>query len=790
MNEADARKLHLQLGSEIRRHDRAYYQEARPEITDQEYDSLFRKLQDLERQFPFLVSPDSPTQRVAGAPSGKFNRVPHLLPMLSLDKVEASEHPGQETEPDRAKRSRLQDEKTLHGLNAFDTSIRKYLGCNQVAYVMEPKVDGVSVSLHYHHGRLALGATRGDGFAGDDITSNLRTLRSIPTQLELAHPPPLLEVRGEVYIATQDFDALNAGLSAAGEKPFPNARNAAAGALKLLDPRHVRERPLRAVFYAVGATDGISFTTHSEVLEFLAASGLPTQKIWWKARNMTEILRIYHDEVMAGYDEKHDLRTRLPYEIDGVVIKVNNMADWPRIPGRSRAPGHAIVHKPVPWITPAETLLRAITVQVGRTGVLTPVAELEPVFVQGSTITRATLHNEDEIRRKDIRIGDTVVIRKAGMVIPEVVEVIKARRPEETREFVLSEFVGGKCPACGGPIARESIAGQDTEEVAWRCQNAFTCPAQLTRRLEYFCQRKALDIESLGGVVAEKLVEGGWVRDPLDLFDLNLQTLAGLNLGSELEPRILGEKNASKIMEALQRAKTAPLHRWIYSLAIPDIGEATAKQLAATHENLESLAQSPVLKDIRQLAILEKERAETSPRSRRNPPKNEQERTKREEKETRLKEEIDLVDARLAREGLKRRLNEVGPVASASVLDYFASAHGQKTLDRLHQLGVSPENSSFKPTQSSYPGSNPNQTPFAGKVFVLTGTLPTLSREAATARIESSGGRVTGSVSKKTDFVLAGAEAGSKLQKAMELGIPILNEEEFLQRLEQPGPPS
>ena len=327
--------------------------------------------------------------------------------------------------------------------------------------------------------------------------------------------------------------------------------------------------------------------------------------------------------MVAHYDEDRDLRRQLPYEIDGIVLKVNTLADWARIPGRSRAPGYAIVHKPVPWITPAETVLKAITVQVGRTGVLTPVAELEPVFVQGSTVARATLHNEDEIRRKDIRIGDTVVIRKAGMVIPEIFEVVKTKRPPGAKEFDLFKHVGGKCPACGGPIAKEKVSAGDAEEVAWRCQNIAGCPAQLTRRVEYFAQRKALDIESLGGIVAEKLVERGLVKEPLDLFDLKLEPLGKLNLGTDDEPRVFGEKNATKVLEALQRAKTAPLSRWIHALAIADVGEATAKQLAATHESLEALAKSEVLRDIRDLGAKESERAEISPRSRKNPPKNE-----------------------------------------------------------------------------------------------------------------------------------------------------------------------
>jgi len=800
---AEAIKCHAQLAGEIRRHDHAYYVEGRQLITDREYDALFKELQELEKNFPDLITAESPTQRVGGAPSEKFSRVKHLVPMLSLDKVEASDSPTKDEAPDRDKRNRAQDENTLAELRAFDTTIRKQLGRDHIQYIMEPKADGVSISVHYRHGKLALGVTRGDGTEGDDITVNLKTVRGIPLELHVKNPPALLEVRGEAYISIKDFDALNAKFAAEGEKPFPNARNATAGTLKQLDPRLVAKRPIRAVFYAVGKMDGIEFKTHSEMLESLARFGLPTQKLWWVCDGIEEVLKVYSDKVVAHYDEDKDLRRQLPYEIDGIVLKVNTLTDWPRIPGRSRAPGYAIVHKPVPWITPAETVLKAITVQVGRTGVLTPVAELEPVFVQGSTIARATLHNEDEIRRKDIRIGDTVVIRKAGMVIPEIFEVVKTKRPPGAKEFDLFKHVGGKCPACGGPIAKDKIKSstgrgsreereegeggkevssspasqpsRDTgldEEVAWRCQNIAGCPAQLTRRVEYFAQRKALDLESLGGIVAEKLVERGLVKEPLDLFNLKLEVLGKLNLGTDEEPRTFGEKNATKILEALQRAKTAPLNRWIHALAIADVGEATAKQLAATHESLESLANSAVLRDIRDLGAKESERAEISPRSRKNPPKDEAEKAAREQRDVELKAEIAEIEARLDAGGLKAKLAEVGPVAAASVLDFFASAAGKKILARIHELHIKPQGekvSAAIPTGA-----------FAGKTFVLTGTLPTLTREEATAKIEAAGGKTSSSVSKKTDYVLAGADAGSKLTKAQELGVKILDEAEFL----------
>jgi DNA ligase (NAD+) len=786
MTRAQAQSRHARLTDEIRRHDHAYYVEGRPLVTDREYDVLFGELQKLEQDFPGLITPESPTQRVGGAPSEKFARVKHLVPMLSLDKVAAAEHPASDEEPDREKRNRRQDENTLAELRAWDATLRKQLGRDRIEYVMEPKVDGVSISVRYRRGKLALGVTRGDGTEGDDITANLKTVRAIPLELNMKNPPALLEVRGEAYMATKEFEAINGKLAAAGEKPFPNARNATAGTLKQLDPKLVARRPIRAVFYATGAVDGIAFRKHSEMLEALARFGLPTQKLWWVCDGIGEVLKIYADKVVADYDEDRDLRQQLPYEIDGIVLKVDTLADWLRLPGRARAPGYAIVHKPVPWITPAETVLKAITVQVGRTGVLTPVAELEPVFVQGSTISRATLHNEDEIRRKDIRIGDTVVIRKAGMVIPEVAEVVTTKRPPGTKEFDLFAHVGGKCPACGGPIAKDKIKsgraelplGQDAqqrvptgeEEVAWRCQNIAGCPAQLMRRVEYFAQRKALDIESLGGIVAEKLVERGLVKEPLDLFDLKLEPLGKLNLGTDDEPRMFGEKNATKVLEALERAKTAPLSRWIHALAISDVGEATAKQLAATHNSLEALSDSGVLRDIRALGAKEAERAEISPRSRKNPPKNDAEKAAREKRAAQLRVELAEIESRLAADGLKAKLQEVGPVAAASVLDYFTSAAGKRTLDRIRELGIKPE----KEVSTGRPGV------FAGKTFVLTGALPTLTRDEARGKIEAAGGKVTGSVSGNTDYVLAGAEAGSKLEKARQLGIPILAEAEFL----------
>ena len=889
MTHAEARHRHAELSAEIRRHDHAYYVEGHAKISDREYDQLFGELQRLETSFPDLATPESPTQRVGDAPSEKFARVRHLVPMLSLDKVSASDSPTKDEEPDRDQRNRLQDENTLAELRAFDATIRKQLGRDKVQYIIEPKVDGVSIGVHYRNGKFDLGVTRGDGAEGDDITTNLKTVRGIPLELNSKHPPALLEVRGEAYISIKDFDALNAKFAAAGEKSFPNARNATAGTLKQLDPKLVAQRPIRAVFYALGAfssgdaslpkgggdapvaknpTDFFSsgdeaspspslrrgvaatpFKTHSEMLEALAKFGLPTQKLWWVCDGIEEVLKIYREKVVAHYDEEKDLRRQLPYEIDGIVLKVNTLADWAKIPGRSRAPGYAIVHKPVPWITPAETVLKAITVQVGRTGVLTPVAELEPVFVQGSTVARATLHNEDEIRRKDIRIGDTVVIRKAGMVIPEIFEVLKTKRLPGAQEFDLFAHVGGKCPACGGPIAKEKMSDGDNDAVAWRCQNIAGCPAQLTRRVEYFAARKALDLESLGGIVAEKLVERGMVKEPLDLFDLKLEVLGKLNLGTDEEPRTFGEKNATKILDALQRAKTAPLSRWIQALGISGVGETTAFYIGKCHLDFHDVANSNLLKLIcdegklrnKDLAAdsnendgnetliarrksvwvlirqeidrrsqfaeslrgeVERERLELSreivsfsiqlkelekevtlhKEQQKQKPSGHREKLPEElqKRRAKVKGRLATLDERLHKAGMPE---ELGPVVAESVLDFFGSKTGKGILSRLKQLEIWPLGGLAQTT-------TPKIQALDGKTFVLTGTLPTLSRDEASALIRDAGGNVTGSVSKNTDYLLAGEEAGSKLDKAKELGVKILYEKDFLDLLGSKPKPS
>jgi DNA ligase (NAD+) len=792
MTRFEAQSRHAQLVGEIRQHDHAYYVAGKQLITDFEYDALFKQLQDLEKEFPQLATPESPSQRVGGAPAEGFARVKHLQPMLSLEKIEALDVPSKDEETDRDKRNRLQDENTLAALQSFDATIRKQLGRDRVEYVMEPKVDGVSISVHYRHGKLALGVTRGDGAYGDDITVNLRTVRAIPLELNLKNPPELLEVRGEAYMANKDFDKLNAKLAAAGEKTLPNARNATAGTLKQLDPKTVAQRPVKAVFYAIGAHEGIKFESHAGMLKALAGFGLPTQKKWWLCKDIAEVLKIYRKEIVANYDEDRDLRKQLPYDIDGLVLKVNRFDDCAKIPSKTRAPGYAIVHKPIPWITPAETILRDITIQVGRTGVLTPVAELEPVFVQGSTISRATLHNEDEIRRKDIRIGDTVVIRKAGMVIPEVLEVLKSKRPPGAKGFDLYKFVGGKCPACGGVIAKEKVSDGETEAVAWQCQNVAGCPAQLTRRVEYFAQRKALDIESLGGIVAEKLVERGLVKEPLDLFNLKLEQLGKLNLGTDDEPRIFGEKNAEKIVLALERARKMPLEKWLFGIGVTDVGEVTAQEVAKFHDGLESVANSEMLLGIKRLGELYSKLEQESPYA---AELSDSEKTSRKALFGQTKDELLALGNELHQkdwaqkskqwEKLEQKGSKAIPnflpvidyIPAGNLIEYFQSAVGKRLLVRLEELGITPS--------SSFQKSPDGQ--FEGKVFVLTGTLPLLSRDEASELIRVAGGSVSSSVSKNTSFVLAGESAGSKLDKAKSLGVAIIDETEFRRMLGDTG---
>ena len=715
-DEAQAAKRLEQLRDEIRKHDRLYYDEATPIISDREYDRLYKELVALEAQFPDLVTLDSPTQRVGGTPLKAFEQVSHLIPMLSLDNTYSEDE-----------------------LKNFYARIRRLLPNEQIPVVIEPKVDGVAVSLVYENGRLRQAATRGDGNVGDNITQNIRTIRSVPERLR-GSTAKLLEVRGEVYMDRKGFEELNEERKKEGLPQFANPRNAAAGSLKQLDPAIVAKRPLGIVLYGTGATEGVDVDLHSEIFPVLKKLGLPVTERWWVANSVEKILDAIH--------ELDGIRHKFAYQTDGAVVKVNSFAQRERLGFTAKSPRWAIAYKYA--AERVETRLEDIVIQVGRTGILTPVAVLKPVFVSGSTVGRATLHNEDEIKRKDIRIGDTVVIEKAGEVIPAVVEVVKSKRPRDAKPFDFAAHVHGKCPVCGSPIQR------DPQFVAWRCEN-LQCPAQTTRRVEFFAARGALDIESVGGIVADKLVERGLVREALDLFELKVDQLGKLNLGTEEAPRVFGEKNATKAKNAIERARTLPLSRWLYALAIPDVGKTTATQLAKFHETIEDVANSQLLHGV--LDYHEKRNH---------------------------KESAKEIAERLVKAGFAKRskskaekdgiVTEVGPVVAESVLDFFASATGKKILRRIKELGIHPKSEKVSARKAA-------ELPLAGKTFVLTGALPSMTREEATEKIEALGGHVTGSVSKKTDYVLAGAEPGSKLDKAKELGVRILDEAAFRKML-------
>ena len=758
MTQAEAQKRHTQLAEELRRHDHAYYVETKPLISDREYDRLYHELLDLEKAFPELATPDSPSRRVSGVPLKEFRPVRHLLPMLSLDNTYS------------------QDE-----VRDFVKRVQKLLPGETLDWAVEPKVDGVAMSLRFENGRLSIGATRGDGTTGDDITSNIKTIRSVPMQLHKTKNaaksksgqsslfedkdkadgmPQLLEVRGEVYLTKVGFQKLNAERAAAGEETFANPRNAAAGSLKQLDPRIVAKRPLDVVVYGLGKVEsgGAYPETHTEVLEWLKTLGFKTPEKIWHCHSLEELINAIND--------LDKIRHQFPYETDGAVIKLNSFAQRERAGFTSKAPRWAIAYKYAP--EQAQTKLNNILIQVGRTGALTPVADLEPVFLAGSTIGRATLHNEDEIKRKDIRIGDTVIIEKAGEVIPAVVGVVMAKRPDDAQPFDFAKHIHNKCPICGSSISR------DPKYVVWRCEN-LQCPAQATRRLEFFTMRGALDIESVGGIVADKLVERGLVREPLDLFLLKVEQLATLNLGTDDAPRIFGEKNATKAIHAIDRARTFPLSRWLFGLAIPDVGKTTARDLAVFHDTIEDVAQSPLLKGV--LDYHEKT-SQLSGVRREDPARHEKLKTEIGEISARLVESNFAAPSKSKAEKESGIITKVGPVVAKSVLDFFSSVNGKRIVQRMKELGIHPASEKIS---ASAQKTKTEALPFSGKTFVLTGTLPGMTREEAAAKIEALGGKVTGSVSGNTDFVLAGDEAGSKLEKAQKLGVKVIGEKEFLE---------
>ncbi len=744
MNKHDAKSRIDELRQSLHHHNRLYYVEGRSEISDYEYDGLYRELLDLEQQFPYLITQDSPTQRIGGEPLAAFDRVDHAVSMLSLDNTYT--------------RDEIRD---------LDTSLRKLLGSTPFTYVVEPKIDGVGFSLRYEEGTLVTAATRGDGVHGDNITANVRTIKSVPLQIDSSSE--VVEVRGEVYMSKKGFLELTNRQAEQGITPFKNPRNATAGSLKQLDPRVVATRPLDAVLYGCGQIVGHAFETHAQFLEQLKAWGFRIAPRYWTCNSI--------NDVITAIDELEELRHDFPFEIDGAVVKVNELSLHDRLGTTAKSPRWAKAFKYAPEQT--ETVVNEITVQVGRTGVLTPVAELEPVFLSGSEIKRATLHNADDIAKKDIRVGDHVIIEKAGEVIPAIVSVVKAKRNGHEREFLMPDT----CPACGESAVRAP------GEVALRCDN-LQCPAQSVRLLRHFATRNCLDIEALGDIVAEALIEKEIVSSPLDLFDLKLEDLATLNLGTPDEPRTFGEKNASKLLAAVNRARTMPLDSWLNAIGIPRIGKTVAFHLARVHRDLDDLisfktleklltfleTQSSTIEKIKQLG--KEHRAAATPASRK------QELT---EEIADLNNAIQnaaaaLVDLGLLEQSSKQHqikgvdrsfiTTDIGPEAARGLIQFFRSDRGTEILKRLKKLGINPS------SQASGDDS------LTGKTFVLTGTLTSMSRDEARSAILARGGNVTGSVSAHTDYLVAGANTGArKTEKAAKHGVDIIDEATLLEML-------
>ena len=656
-----ARARAAELKRLLTHHGHRYYVLDAPEISDAEYDALLRELESLEREHPELITADSPTQRVGAEPLAMFAQVTHRLPMLSLANA-------------------FQDEE----VEAFDRRVREALDLKIVTYACEPKFDGLAVSLVYEDGRFTQGATRGDGAVGEDVTANLRTIRAIPLTLPSGQPPRRLEVRGEVLMLKAAFAQLNTRQLERGEKAFVNARNAAAGSLRQLDPRMTAARPLTFFAYGIGACEGFDGPPeHSRLLDDLETQNFRVAAERRTVRGAEGLLSYYRD-IGAR-------RGKLPYDIDGVVYKVDAFALQAILGFVSRAPRFAIAHK-----FPAEeatTRVEAIEVSVGRTGAITPVARLEPVFVGGVTVTYATLHNEEEVWRKDVRAGDTVIVRRAGDVIPEVVRVLLEQRPAGAQAFRMPK----RCPACGSAVFRAQ------DEAVTRCSGGLICPAQRKQALLHFASRRALDIEGLGEKLVDQLVDAGIVKTPADLYRISAEQLAQLER--------MGEKSAANLHAAIQKSRNTTLARLIYALGIRNVGETTARDIAQHFGSLDRLMQA---------------------------------------------DEAEL-----------QSVPDVGPIVAASIASFFEEPHNREGLAALRAAGL---------TWKEHAPRSRTTGRLAGKTFVLTGTLAGMTRDEARDAIQARGGKVSGSVSKKTDYVVAGTEPGSKYDKAVELGIEILDE--------------
>jgi DNA ligase (NAD+) len=685
MDSGSAPQRIADLRTQVARHDELYHRRAQPEITDLDYDRLKRELADLEERFPaaaLAAGVDSPTTRVGDDRAEGFKTYRHRQAMQSLDNTYSEAE-----------------------LREFHARLVRLLGREDLAYVVEPKIDGLAVSLTYEQGRFVRAVTRGNGVEGDDVTANARTIHSLPAELKKskgAPVPDLVEIRGEVYLTLAEFRRINQGREEAGLELYANPRNLAAGTLKLLDPREVAGRRLEIVLYGLGACEPAEAAgdTQSGYPARLRAWGLPILEKSWTAQGI--------DEAWAAVQELDQRRDAFAYATDGAVVKLDAFALQREAGRTSKAPRWAMAYKFA--AERAETKLRAITIQVGRTGVLTPVAELEPVVLGGTTVSRATLHNQDEIARKDIRVGDTVSLEKAGEVIPAVIAVNRERRTPACVPFVFPT----SCPACGTLVVR--LEG----EVALRCPN-LDCPVQVRRRVRHFASKACVDIDGLGEAMVDALVEKGWVKSAADLYRLRREDL--LSLGKDVE------KSTDNLRAAIEGSKQAELWRFIHGLGIPHVGAASAKDLAVRFRGLEPLA-SAKLED-----FLGEKKAS-------------------------------LIEG-------------IGETIAQAIVTHFNQPRNRTLVDELLELGVAPR----PPAGTTAAGASV----LLGKTFVLTGTLPTLTREEATARIEAAGGKVSGSVSKKTSYLVAGAEAGSKLAKARDLGVPILDEAAFLQLLPAPG---
>lgn len=665
MDMEHARRRIEELRREIRRHNYLYYVLDQPVLTDAEYDALYRELLELEEQYPELITADSPTRRVGGEPLKAFGQVRHRIPLLSLDNAFNAEE-----------------------LRAFDRRVKQNLGGEDPEYMVEAKIDGLAVALTYEQGRFVQGATRGDGEVGEDITENLKTIQTLP--LELPKAPPLLEVRGEAFMPKKAFVRLNAEREANGEPVFANPRNAAAGSLRQLDPKVTAKRSLAVFIYALARTEGLEISTHAAALDWLEQLGLPVNPQRRLCRDI--------EEVIALAEEWAVLRHQLPYDIDGLVIKVNKLSQQQRLGFTAKSPRWAIAYKfPAEQ---AETVVEDIEITVGRTGVLTPTAVLRPVFVAGSTVSRASLHNQDIIREKDVRIGDHVLIHKAGDIIPEVVRVLKEKRSGLEREFVMPEH----CPACGSKVVRPE------GEVAVRCPNRF-CPAQNREAINHFVSREAMNIEGLGPAVVNQLLEAGLIRDAADLYNLREEDLLPLER--------MGKKSAQNLLQAIAASKERGLGPLLFALGIRHVGAKAAKTLARHFGSMEKLAAA-------------------------------------------TQEEL-------------QQIPEVGPKMAEAIVQFFADEHNRNLLNKLKAAGVKMEEDADPVTVDNLP--------LAGQTVVITGTLSRMGRKEAEALVEQLGGKASSSVSKKTSFVVAGENPGSKLEKARALGIPVLSEEEFWQKI-------